>query len=183
MLMLYLSMIEDEADHATFEQIYYSMKDQMLRIANELLKNHADAEDAVQETLIGLAISIKYIPKEPILMRAYCLAAARNAAIRYYKKNAHWREFLHIDSVKISVDNDALNSIVEMEDRLFLESILAQIPLNIKEVLMLRYVSDMPPRRIASLLHRKPATIRMQLHRGKQMLVACYTEAVAHEQK
>ena len=46
-------MIEDEADHATFEQIYYSMKDQMLRIANELLKNHADAEDAVQEALIG----------------------------------------------------------------------------------------------------------------------------------
>ena len=179
--MLYLSMIEDEADHATFEQIYYTMKDEMLRIANELLKNHADAEDAVQEAFIGLAISIKYVPKEPTPMRAYCLTAARNAAIRYYKKNTHWREFLHIDSVKVSADNDVFDHIAKIEDQQFFENILIQIPLNIKEVLMLRYVSDMPPRRIANLLHRKPATIRKQLQRGKQMLVACYTEAVAHE--
>lgn len=183
MLMFYLSMIDDEADHATFEQIYYTMRDEMLRIANELLKNQADAEDAVQEALIGLAIYIKHVPKERGAMRAYCLASARNAAIRYHKKNAHWHHLLHIDSLKLSADNDVFSSIVKLEDKRTLKRIIDKIPLIYREVLMLRYVSDMPPRKIAKLLHRKPDTVRMQLVRGRKMLIACYMEVVSNEQE
>lgn len=182
MLMLYLALIEDEADHATFEQIYYTMRDEMLRIANELLKNHADAEDAVQEAFIGLAIYIKHVPKEHVAMRAYCLASARNAAIQYNKKNSHWQQILHIDSLKLSADDDVFEHIVRLEDSHALKKMLVNIPLVNREVLLLRYVSDMPPRKIAKLLHRKPETVRKQLLRGRQMLVACYTEVTSNEQ-
>lgn len=183
MLMLYLSLIEDEADHATFEQIYYTMKDEMLRIANDLLQNYADAEDAVQEAFIGLAIYVKCIPKEHVAMRAYCLASARNAAIQYHKKNGHWQQLLQIDSLKLSADDDVFECVVKMEDYHALKRLLANIPLANREVLMLRYVSEMPPRRIAKLLHRKPETVRKQLLRGRQMLIACYTEVVSNEQE
>lgn len=183
MLIFYLSMIDDEADHATFEQIYYTMRDEMFRIANELLKNQADAEDAVQEALIGLAIYIKHVPKERGAMRAYCLASARNAAIRYHNKNAHWRQHLHIDSLKLSAENDVFEYIVKLDDKRALKQMMNKIPLANREVLMLRYVSDMPPRKIAKLLHRKPDTVRKQLLRGRKMLIACHMEVVSNEQK
>lgn len=183
MLMFYLSMIDDEADHATFEQIYHTMRDEMFRIANELLKNRADAEDAVQEALIGLAIYIKHVPKERVAMRAYCLATARNAAILYHKKNAHWRQHLHIDSLKLSADNDVFEDIVKLDDKRALKQMMNKIPLANREVLMLRYVSDMPPRKIAKLLHRKPDTVRKQLFRGRKMLIACYMEVESNEQE
>lgn len=176
MLMLYLAMIEEECDQATFEIIYNKHHGEMLRTAYDILRNKHDAEDAVQNALIGLATSIKSVPTTPDAMRAYSLVAARNAALKYKQKNAAWMRIESIDSVKISADTNVFDQIVVMEEYETLLKLMSELPLPIKEAMMLRYVADIPPKEIAKILGRKHDTVRKQLLRGKHMLIERYQE-------
>ena len=68
MLFLYMTMIEEQADQIRFEQIYHGYRKQMLAVANRVLRNPEDAEDAVQNALLGIARNIKSIPSSVPLL-------------------------------------------------------------------------------------------------------------------
>ena len=70
MIMFYLSLITDEEDKDTFEHIFHSYRDDMIAIAYKVLENRWDAEDAVQDAMLGLAVSIKRVPTNTDEMRA-----------------------------------------------------------------------------------------------------------------
>lgn len=46
-MLIYLSMIESEADKSLFEQLYIRYKGLMYHIAYRILQNREDAEDAI----------------------------------------------------------------------------------------------------------------------------------------
>lgn len=48
-MLIYLSMIESEADKSLFEQLYIRYKGLMYHIAYRILQNREDAEDAARE--------------------------------------------------------------------------------------------------------------------------------------
>lgn len=176
MIAIYLALIDDEVDHATFEHIFYTHKKDMLKIAFHILGNQWDAEDAVQNALIGLAISIKHVPTTTNEMRAYCLAAARNAALRYQKQKQAWDHMVDIDAIHFPNEDSVFEKIVAAEEYQTVLNLLTKLPLTIREALMLRYVTGIPPREIARILNRKPDTVRKQLLRGKQLLTTYYLE-------
>ena len=176
MLAFYLALIDDEIDYTTFEHIFHNYKSEMIRVAYDVVKNQWDAEDATQNALIGLAVSIKLVPSSANEMRAYCLAAARNAALRYQKKKSIWDHIVNIDSVKFPCEDSVFEKIVAEEEYQSVLTLLLQLPLAIREAMMLRYVTDIPPREIARILNRKPDTVRKQLLRGKKLLATHFVE-------
>lgn len=48
-MLIYLQMIESEADKSKFEQLYLKYRSLMLRVAMRILHNEQDAEDAVHQ--------------------------------------------------------------------------------------------------------------------------------------
>ena len=52
MLGFYLSLIDSDDDKNKFEQLYLTYRQDMYKIAYSILKNNADAEDAVHQAFL-----------------------------------------------------------------------------------------------------------------------------------
>lgn len=62
-MLIYMMMIDSESDQSKFEQIYMKYKGLMFYVANDILHNEHDAEDAVHQAFIKIAENIKKINK------------------------------------------------------------------------------------------------------------------------
>ena len=81
LLMIYASVIDDAAELRRFEKIYYLYRNQMFFVANKILNDEHEAEDAVQNAFMGIAQNIKSLPTDDKrVVRAHTLTAAKNAA-------------------------------------------------------------------------------------------------------
>lgn len=179
MIMLYMALIEDDVDQLTFSRIYDFHYNEMIAVAYHVLQNRWDAEDAVQNALINLARYIKSVPTDPGALRAYALAAARNAAIKLAKKQNKEQEHIHITE-DISSQENIFETVAEKESYNNILVIMRQLPLSYREAFVLRYVANLPPQKIAKVLCRKTTTVQKQLDRGKKIFALLYEEASAN---
>lgn len=178
-MILYQALIEEEEDKLTFSRIYDLHCDEMIAIAYGVLQNRWDAEDAVQQALMGLAVSIKSVPPEPNMLRAYALASARNAAIQLSVRQSKEKKHIQITG-DIASQEDVFDIVADKESYENLISIMKQLPLSYKEVFMLRYVAKLSPQKIAKLLGIKTATVYKQLSRGKKIFISLYKEMLTN---
>ena len=68
--MLYAAVIDDAEDIKKFEKIYYEYREQMFFVANKILRDSYEAEDAVQNALLGIARSIRTVSYTHLVPRA-----------------------------------------------------------------------------------------------------------------
>ena len=54
-MIIYLQTIDDPEDSAKFEQLYEHYRSYMLKIANKILENEFDAEDAVHNAFVSIS--------------------------------------------------------------------------------------------------------------------------------
>lgn len=173
MLLLYTAMIDDTQDQLRFEDIYYSYRKQMLLVAQRILHDPMEAEDAVQTAFLGIARQIKRIPAgNPQVIRAYVLTAAKNAALNMLPKRQQQNELLSISELDVADDHNLFDQITASQDYELLFKAIRKLPAIYREVLMLKYVQELTMKEIAALLGRKVTTIHQQITRGKKLLIA-----------
>ena len=82
MLAYYLQTIEREEDKNKFERLYYRYRKLMFHVAMKILRNDADAEDAVQQAFVAALENLKKIgvPESPET-RCYVVTIAERKAI------------------------------------------------------------------------------------------------------
>lgn len=172
MLLLYTAMIDDEGDRLRFEDIYHHYQKQMLYVAQGVLHDAHEAEDAVQVALLGIARQIRSVPSgDPKILRAYVLTAARNAALNMLPKKKQRDELLDIAELKIAGEDDLFEQIAASQDYDRLLRAIRGIPAIYRDVLMLKYVQELTMKQIGALLGRKTATVHQQITRGKRLLI------------
>lgn len=184
MLFLYTAMIDDGADQIRFEDIYYGYRKQMFVVAERVLHNREDAEDAVQDALLGIAKNIATVPagNEKVL-RAYVLTAARNAALNLLPKKRQRDDLLDISELDAASGDDLFEQVVNCQDYDLLLRALRQLAQPYREVLMLAYVHEQGPKATAQILSRKEETVRKQLYRGRKLLMElCAKEGMSFVQ-
>lgn len=184
MLMLCAAMIDDEKEQSRFEQIYYSYRKQMLLVADRVLHNLDEAEDAVQNALLGIARNIKTVPQDERMERAYVLTAARNAALQLLPKQQQRDQMLDIAELSVeSGDNLFLQAMSSLDYDLLLRC-LRQLDPIYRDVLLLVYVQEQSLDATADILGRKKETVRKQLQRGKRLLAElCEKEGLCYGAK
>lgn len=171
MLLLYTVMIEDKPDQLRFEQIYFAYRKQMLFVANRVLHNTHEAEDAVQNALLSIAKNIKTVPQDENTVRAYVLTAAKNAALSLLPHKQHRDSILDISDLNVAGEADLFRQVMHCQDYALLLRIIQQLEPHYREVLMLVYVQEQSIKGAAQILCRKEDTVRKQLQRGKQKLI------------
>lgn len=172
MLFLYMSMIEQKADQIRFEEIYYGYRKQMLVVANRVLHNMEDAEDAVQNALLGIAKHIKSVPAgDERVVRAYVLTAAKNAALSLLPGKQQREGFADISELSIPANEDLFQQVLNSQDYDILLRAMKKLESPYREVIMLVYVHEQSAKAAAELLCRKEETVRKQLQRGKKLLI------------
>lgn len=173
MMLLYTAMIDNEQDKLRFEDIYNTYCKQMYLVAMQVLHDHGEAEDAVQNALMGIAKQIKSVPSgNPKVVRAYVLTAARNAALNVLPKRKIWSEIIDIEEVRIADKGDLFQQVALSQDYDLLLQAVRQIPEPYQDVLMLFFVQELSEKEVAAILGRKQSTVHQQITRGKKLLVA-----------
>ena len=172
MLMLYAAVIDDAAELRRFEKIYYAYRDQMFFVANDILHDEHEAEDAVQNAFIGIAKNIRSLPTDDKrVARAYTLTAAKNAALNMLPAKKRRDDQLDIDEIELADNIDVFAQVAASEDRETLSRVIGKLPDIYRDVLLLHCVCGLKAVQTAQLLGRKKATVEKQIARAQRLVV------------
>ena len=144
---------------AAIERVVYQYGDMLFRICFIMLGNIADAEDVVQETMIG------YMQKRPVFAsvdheKAWLITTARNKC----------RDMMRFRMRHPQIELEELQIIApELEEQGILESLM-YLPEKYRIVLVLYYVEDYRINEIAAMLHKSPSAIKMRLQKGRKLM-------------
>ena len=145
----------------------------MLTVAQQIVRNPADAEDVVQDAFLR---SFEALPQLTDLNRfgAWLHSITRNRALRYYKKVSRYQpqedvEF-HLNRVS---DTSAADPARIVEQELTQEAVrdaIETMPDDYQVVIQLFYWAEMPQKRIAEFLSLPLTTVKWRLHKAKDLL-------------
>lgn len=128
-----------------------------------MLRNTADAEDAVQETFIA------YTTKSPVFSdkeheKAWLLKVASNKCrdiLRF--RNRH--QLTELSELEAVVQDDESSHILEA---------LMELPEKFRLVLTLYYIDEYKVKEIAEIIRKTPSAVKMRLQKGRKLLEEKY---------
>lgn len=171
MLLFYLASLNSPEDKKTFEYYYLTYQRQMFAMANSVLHNERDAEDAVHNAFLGILKHVDVLQNtDEEKGKWYCLKAAKNAALNIVRKNRANPQVVAMEVLSFVPDERALEELIEKTEYGEVLAAVNQLGDIYRDVLYLHYVMEMPVKKIADVLNRKTATVKQQLVRGKKML-------------
>jgi len=171
------SRVHDEAAWSSFEEEVLPHSDRLFRLAMWLERNRADAEDAVQETMVQAMRSFhRYQPGTNC--RAWLITILQRIVSN--RRRARGRSILVRDPDDRIAETAAFVPPVpqELTDELVLGS-LRQLPIVFQEVILLCDVEDLSYKEAADALDVPVGTVMSRLHRGRARLRASLTAADA----
>lgn len=141
------------------EEIVYTYGNMLFRLCLVMLGNDADAEDAVQETIM------KYLQKAPSFKtsehaKAWLITVARNECRNILRfKRRH--EQISLENL-VDVSFDATESGI-------MEALMS-LPEKFRLVLILYYVEEYRIKDIARIIRKTPSAVKMRLQKGRKLL-------------
>lgn len=141
--------------------LYDCMARQMFALAISILKNYADAEDAIQETFLKVMQNINTYRKDGNA-RAWLLSITRNTAIDIMRKKNN--------SVCVEEITVASRQSKDFADRLILDEALMTLNQEDREIIVLKIVSGMKFREISEILGLPLATVQKRYQRSLKKL-------------
>jgi RNA polymerase sigma factor (sigma-70 family) len=150
---------------------------QAYNLARWLTRNDQDAQDIVQEAYLR---AFKFFPgfrgDDP---RAWLLTIVRNTFYTWYREtharagDAVFDEQLHglaLEQAASSPQDDPQALLLRSEDRLRVHRALQALPLEFREVVVLRELEELSYKQIAAIVGIPIGTVMSRLGRGRQAL-------------
>jgi RNA polymerase sigma factor (sigma-70 family) len=155
----------------TFEQVVLPHLDAAYNLARWLVRNTHDAEDVVQEAYLR---AFKFFGGyQGGDARAWVLKIVRNTSYSFLGKNRpadlaeEFDEEIHTTG---SEHPDAEAALLQLADRRMLREALDELPVNFREVLVLRELEGMSYKEIAAVMDVPIGTVMSGLARGRDQL-------------
>lgn len=139
--------------------------DMIFRVCFVILKNEADAQDAVQETFL------KYIQKAPHFEnerheKSWLIKVATN----------HSRNMLKSRSRYTDTDIESIKNFSADEETMFVLEALVSLPQKYSVVITLHYIDGYKVNEIAQMIGKTPSAVKMRLQKGRKLLEKFYRE-------
>lgn len=150
--------------------------DAAFNLARWLTGNRADAEDVVQEAMVR---ALTYFPSfRGGSARAWILQIVRNAAYAALKARQGERfipnnpdgEADIIEAIPDTSD-DPETALIRARDLSRIDAMIAQLPIELRETLILREIEEMSYREIAQVTSAPIGTVMSRLWRARRLLV------------
>lgn len=172
MIAFYMSFIDDEDDRDKFEDIYNKYRKRMLLIADSVLHNKQDAEDAVHDTFIKIARNMKSIDEvDSERTLSYVLKATKNTAINLHSKNKKYDNVVDVDNFENIPDEQFFEKLNINENYNAVVNAILNLDDTYRDVMFYHFVQEMKINEIADLLEKNKSTVKQQLVRGKKILL------------
>jgi RNA polymerase sigma-70 factor (ECF subfamily) len=156
-------------DLEAFDQLVLRYRAAVVRVAQGIV-GREQAEDVAQDAFL---LAFKALPsiEEPQKFAAWLSAIARHRALRSSKQEGrHQAQRIPLDEVLVerleALTQPLTDRIKDQELRKALDSVPADFAL----VMRLRFLDEMPLKRIAAFLGMPLSTVKWRLHQGKKLL-------------
>jgi RNA polymerase sigma-70 factor (ECF subfamily) len=157
-------------DLAAFDELVRRYRAAVVRTAQRIAGS-AHADDVAQESLL---LAFKALPsiEDPARFAAWLGVITRHHALRFAKRErTRAASSVELDEVLLEHLSSLASPVVPNAERdAELSSALAELPADYSTVLSLRFMDEMPLKRIAAFLGIPVSTVKWRLHRGKQLL-------------
>lgn len=162
-MLVYLQNIETPTDRARFEKLYLAYRGLMFHVANRVLQNGQDAEDAVHQAFCSVAEHMADIPEDlgPKARTLVVAIAERKAIDLYRSKRRH--PAVDLDELPLSYDQPLPSDGT-------LAGAMAALPPRYREVLLLKYYNGYANHEIAGFLGTTAENVRQIIFRAKGKL-------------
>ncbi len=137
--------------------------DMLYRICIVMLKNSADAEDAVQSVFMKLFMKVPQFESDEH-EKAWLIRVATNKC----------RDMLRFRIKFHPIDDETLNSIAADEESTRLIELLTELPEKFRLVLTLHYIEGYKVDEIAQMIGRTASAVKMRLSKGRALLEEKY---------
>lgn len=173
-MLIYLQMIESEADKSKFERLYLRYRGLMFSVAMRLLSNEQDAEDAVHQAFLSIIEHLNKITEiDCPKTRSYVVIITEHKAIDLLRAGAK--------TVPIDFEASAVGIEIPAPGDGGLADAMAKLPARYREVLLLRYDNGYSTREIAQMFRLKPGAVQKLLWRAKEALRNKLDEEAAND--
>lgn len=171
-MLVYMQVIDAPSQKSKFEQLYLRYRGLMYYVAEQILHNPQDAEDAVHNAFLYIAENMQKI-SDPACpkTKSYIVTIAESKAIDLYrKKQRHpqlpWEE----ETVGMTVEHTEAHTIA---------ACIAKLPSRYRVVLLLKYSHGYTGREIGKLMGITAANADKLLQRAKAKLeILCKEEGL-----
>lgn len=156
-------------DLQAFDQLVSRYRAAVVRVASGIV-GREHAEDVAQDAWL---LAFKALPsiEEPRKFAAWLSAITRNRAMRFGKSESKFHaQRVALDEVLIEKLGALSRPVLERIEDQQLREVLDTLPADYALVLKLRFLDEMPMKRIAAFLGAPLTTVKWRLHHGKKLL-------------
>ncbi|SHG62215.1 RNA polymerase sigma-70 factor, ECF subfamily [Bradyrhizobium erythrophlei] len=174
--------MQNKDERAVFDEVFLPHMAEAYRLAQWLTGNASDAEDVVQDAALRAFRGIKRFGA--VNARAWSLTIVRNTAYSWLMKNrpkavvftddlsaAEQQELEHggLQATRIETPEEIALFKADAED---VQRAMAQLPAQLREVIVLREINQLNYRDIAEITNIPIGTVMSRLSRARQLLIA-----------
>lgn len=159
-----------------FEAVVWPHASAAYHLARWICRNEADAADIVQESFMR---AIEYLQTyRGGDSRSWLLAIVRNTAHTWLKANRRGGSDIRDESgvaaspLELQSPDDPMTDVAHQQEADYLRHLIAQLPLEQREVLVLREFEDLSYRQIATVVGSPIGTVMSRLARARDGLAA-----------
>jgi len=166
-------------DHAAFERLMRAYNAKLFRVARSILRDDAEAEDALQEAYLDAYRHITDFRGDARLSTWLTRIVVNHALMRRRKQvrdrsvvafgDERWGAHQERDVADETTESPT-TGMMRAEIRKVLEQRIDELPLAFRTVFVMRDVEDMTVQETAECLSIPPATVRTRLFRARALL-------------
>jgi len=152
-----------------FEELVLRYRPAVVRLARTIVGT-TSAEDVAQESLL---LAFKALPsiEEPDKFAAWLSAITRHRALRFNKnENAHLSKRVPLDEALLENIDALARPVSEKSENEEMIKALDSLPPDYALPLRLRFLDEMPLKRIAAFMGVPLSTVKWRIHHGKKLL-------------
>ena len=158
-----------EEKRSRFEELCLPHLDAAYNLAYSLVGRDHDAQDIVQEAYIRALKGFKGLRGDNA--RHWLMMIVRNTAYTWLKMHANERNIFPFDPAIHATTTSKSRSESSLEERVQqLQEALKRLPIEFREILVLRDIEGWSYKQLASALHMPSGTIMSRLSRARQRL-------------
>ena len=163
MLVYYLQMLDTPEEKIRFEQIYLKYRGLMYHVADGILHNRQDAEDAVHNAFLKVAKNFSKFQDAPDKdLTRQIVAVARNEAISLLRKKK--------DTVPLEDWEGVAETAEEVSGYHALVDSFAYLPQTYRAVMEMKLLLGYSDGEIAAKLSLSKKAVSVRISRGRQLL-------------
>lgn len=167
-MLVFTQMLETAVERLKIEEIFHTYGKLMFHVANKILNNEHDAEDAVQQALFAIYQNLQKISEIKCPQsRSFIVTIVERKAIDLYRakqRNAvvpFEEEFINVPASSV------MDAAVHKTD---LGRAMAMLPTRYRELLFLKYDNGYSEREIAVMCSMTEANVKKTIQRAKKKL-------------